>query len=103
MSNTPSTTDPDSHFRIILNDALERFQKRTGKDLTSHPLLRDNPIARQSPKDFLVLLQSEGLYSDLGQRESSRGTVTSTKWLDKTVDTVNQVFQVISPGVSIVS
>jgi hypothetical protein len=101
MSNTPSTTDPDSHFRTILNDALERFKKRTGKDLTSHPLLRDNPIARQSPKDFLALLQSEGLYSDLGQRESSRGT--STKWLDKTVDAVNQVFQVIAPGVSIVS
>jgi hypothetical protein len=101
MSNTPSTADPDSHFRTIFNDALERFKQGTGKDLTSHPLLRDNLIIRQSPKDFLALLQREGLYTGLGQHESSRGT--SPKWLDRTVDAVNQVFQVIAPGVSLVS
>jgi len=37
MSQTSSAT-PSSNFQLIFNNALKAYEKRTKKDLLSHPL-----------------------------------------------------------------
>ena len=38
MSNVSSTTTPSINFQNIFNTALEAYQKKTKKDLLTHPL-----------------------------------------------------------------
>ena len=56
MSQTPSPTNSPSNYRSIFDSALEAYKKKTGKDLTSDPLLRRLETCH-SPDDILVLLR----------------------------------------------
>ena len=38
MSNVSSTTIPSTNFQNLFNTALEAYQKKTKKDLLTHPL-----------------------------------------------------------------
>jgi hypothetical protein len=100
MSHTLSTTDPSSHFQSILDEALEMYQEKTGKDLPSHPLFRVI-TACASSEAVLAVLRKEPFHLGLDQPGSSHDT--SGEWLVTTVDVLNQVLQIVSAGVGIVS
>jgi hypothetical protein len=95
-----NTSESNPRFQSIFNAALEAYKNKTGKDLSSHPLLHD-PIDHQSPEHFIAALRREGFHTDLDQPGSSHDT--STAWLDTTVNVTIQVFQVIRPGLGLVS
>ena len=84
MAQTPPT--PISHFiglnyQSIFDSALEAYEKKTGKDLTSDPLLHRLETCH-SPDDILDILQEH--ISGFDQfRSSSDGL---TKWLNPIVN-----------------
>jgi hypothetical protein len=63
MSQTPSPAKSYSNYRSIFDSALEAYKKKTGKDLTSDPLLRRLETC-QSPDDILVILREHISGSD---------------------------------------
>jgi hypothetical protein len=56
MSQTPSPANSHSNYRSILDSALEAYKKKTGKDLTSDPLLLRLETCH-FPDDILVILR----------------------------------------------
>ena len=81
MSQTPSPANLHSNYQSIFDSALEAYKKRTGKDLTSDPLLRRLETCR-SPDDILVILREHISGSDR-PHNSSDGL---TKCLNSTVN-----------------
>jgi hypothetical protein len=80
MSRTPPTTS-HSNYRSIFDSALEAYKKKTGKDLTSDPLLRRLETCH-SPNDILDILQ--GHIPGFDQSHSSSDGLTN--WLNPTVN-----------------
>jgi hypothetical protein len=101
MSCTLSTTHP-SHFQSILDEALELYKDKTGKDLPSHPLFRVI-TACASPEAVLAVLRKESFHSGLGQPGPVTSNDASGEWLATTVDVLSQVLQIVGGGVGIVS
>ena len=56
MSQTPSPANSYSNYRSIFDSALDAYKKKTGKDLTSDPILRRIETCH-SPDDILVILR----------------------------------------------
>jgi hypothetical protein len=56
MSQTPSLADSPSNYRYIFDRALEAYKEKTGKDLTSDPLLHKLETCH-SPDNVLVILR----------------------------------------------
>ena len=69
-----------SNFQLIINKALETYQKRTKKNLLDHPLASQLQ-ACDSPGDILAILhqQIQGLDQSRGDDERW------TRWLDPTI------------------
>lgn len=97
MSQTPPTATSNSNYRSIFDSALEAYKKKTGKDLTSDPLLRRLEAGR-SPDDILDILQEH--ITGFDQSLSSDGL---TKWLNPTVNVLYAFSMTIgnSLGVSV--
>jgi hypothetical protein len=76
-----ATSHIDSNYRPIFDSALEAYKKKTGKDLTSDPLLRRLETCH-SPDDILDILQEH--ISGFDQFHSSSDGLT--KWLNPTVN-----------------
>ncbi|KAH8982524.1 hypothetical protein EDB92DRAFT_1641131 [Lactarius akahatsu] len=72
------------NFQPIFENALKEYKKKTGKDLTTHPLAAEIN-ACDSPESILIVLQ--GKANELNQSRSSDDRLT--KWLIPTVDTLN--------------
>jgi hypothetical protein len=86
MSQTPRsppTATSHSNYRPIFDSALEAYKKKTGKDLTSDPLLR-RLEACHSADDILNILQEH--ITGFDQPLSSDGL---TKWLNPTVNVLH--------------
>ena len=56
MSQTPSPANSYSNYRSIFDSALEAYEEKTGKDLTSDPLLHKLETCH-SPDNIIVILQ----------------------------------------------
>jgi fungal STAND N-terminal Goodbye domain len=100
MSQTPPT--PTSHsigsnYRLIFDSALEAYEKKTGKDLTSDPLLHRLETCH-SPDDILNILQEH--ISGFDQFHTSSDGLT--KWLNPTVN-VLYTFSAIIGSLGLVS
>ncbi|KAH9033909.1 hypothetical protein EDB85DRAFT_2274618 [Lactarius pseudohatsudake] len=76
-SSTPS-------FQPIFEKALEEYKKKTGNDLTAHPLAAEINSC-DSPESILIVLQ--GKANELNQSRSSDDRLT--KWLNPTVNILN--------------
>jgi hypothetical protein len=83
MSQTPPTTTSHPNYRPIFDSALEAYKKKTGKDLTSDPLLR-RLEACHSADDILNILQEH--ITGFDQPHSSDRRDGLTKWLNPTVN-----------------
>ena len=81
MSRSHLTVSGSSsyNFRLIINTALETYEKRTKKNLLDHPLASQLQ-ACNAPGDILAVLQQQIL--DQSQSTDERWT----KWLDPTIN-----------------
>jgi hypothetical protein len=106
VSHTPSgsgsSTNSNSRFQSILDQALQAFKDTTGKDLPrpSDPLFSDLS-ACDSPGAILAVLQKQ--LPGYDQLAGSSQETSKWPWLDNTVDVLTQVLQTIGCGVGIVS
>jgi hypothetical protein len=98
MSAVPSTSTPHSNFVSIFNAALETYNRKTKKDLTSHPLL---PTLQScdSPEAILTVLREH--IPAFGQ--SQNGDDRLTKWVAPTVNVLYLFSATISTGVGLVN
>ena len=84
MSQTNPPAASCSNYQAIFDGALEGYKKKTGKDLTKHPLLHRLETCN-SPDAVLTILQTQIL--EPGQSQSSRNRLTM--WLGPTVNVLN--------------
>ncbi|KAF8264702.1 hypothetical protein EI94DRAFT_437262 [Lactarius quietus] len=90
----PSSTP---NFQPIFNEALKQYKKKTGKDITTHPLAEE--INRcGSSDDILAVLQ--GKANALNQSQSVDQRLT--KWLTPTVNVLNSLSATVGQGVGMV-
>ena len=81
------------NFQPIFEKALKEYKKKTGKDLTAHPLTAE--IKRcDSPQAILAVL--EGKADELNQSQSSDERLT--KWLNPTVNILNALSATLGQG-----
>ena len=98
MSQTPSLADSHSNYRSIFDGALEAYRKKTGKDLTSDPLLRRLETC-QSSDDIVVILR-EHISGFDHPNNSSDGL---TKCLNPTVNVLYTFSAIIGASPCLVS
>jgi hypothetical protein len=98
MSQTPSPANSHSNYRSIFDSALEAYKKKTGKDLTSDPLLRRLETCH-SPDDILVMLREH--VSGLDHPHNSSDGLT--KCLNSTVNVLYTFSAIIGAGPGLVS
>jgi len=97
MSRTPSATSPSSNFQLIFNNALKEYEKRTKKDLLSHPLAVQLQ-ACDSPSAVLSILQQQEQEFDQSQSRDEKWT----KWLDPTVNVLYAFSETVGGGIGLV-
>ena len=88
MSHSQPTTSLSSQSTI--NDALKAYQRRTKKDLLSHPLASQIQ-ACNSPGDILTVLQQQ--IQGLGQSQSA--DERWTRWLNPTINVISAFSQTV--------
>ncbi|KAI9438776.1 hypothetical protein H4582DRAFT_2128991, partial [Lactarius indigo] len=81
------------NFRPIFEKALEEYKKKTGKNLTAHPLAAEIRCC-DSPEAILTVL--EGKAKELNQSRSSDERLT--KWLNPTVNILNVLSATLGEG-----
>ena len=90
MSHTHDTST-SSNFRLIFDNALKAYQKRTKNDLLTHPLARRFEDC-DSASSILAVLQEQA--QELNQSQRS-----NTKWLNPTVNVLNAFSETLGEGV----
>jgi hypothetical protein len=86
-----------SNFQLIINNALKAYEKRTKKDLLSHPLAAQIQTCH-SPSSIRAVLQEQVQ----GLNQSRMGDEQLTKWLDPTVNVIHAFSATLESGVSLV-
>jgi hypothetical protein len=97
MSQTSPETTSRSNYQVIFDSALEFYKKKTGKDLTSDPLLC-NLETCHSPDAILAVLRAQT--RGLGQPQNSGDE--SLTWLNSTINVLNAFSSIIGDGVGLV-
>ena len=98
MSHTPSTSDQHSRFRSIFDAASRAYTEKTGKDLTSHPLLAKLTTCGSADAITTMLRQQIPAF---GQPASSDDRLT--KALAPIVKVLNSFSATIGSGIGLVS
>ena len=97
-SYSTTTTATSANFQLIFNNALKEYEKRTKKDLLSHPLAAQLQNCK-TPSAILAILHQQ--VQGLDQTSSSGDRWT--KWLDPTVNVLHTLSDVLGEGVSLVN
>jgi hypothetical protein len=98
MSHSPPEAASPSKYEVIFDEALKTYQKKTGKDLKSDPLLRTLEACK-SPDDTLSELRRQ--IPGFDQSENSDNRLTN--WVNPLVNVLYIFTQTIGGGVSQVS
>ena len=96
--STGQQASSTSNFQPILDQALKEYRKKTGKELTTHPLAEEIKGCG-SPDAILAILQ--GKANELNQSQSSDERLT--KWLTPTVNVLNALSATLGQGLGTVS
>ena len=98
MSHThPAASSSSSNFQLIINNALNKYKKRTKNDLLSHPLAVQLQNC-DSPSAIFAILQEQ-----LQGPDESRSTDERwIKWLDPTVNVLYAFSSILGAGVGLV-
>jgi hypothetical protein len=97
MSAGPSTSTSQSNFASIFNAALKSYQRKTKKDLASHPLLSSLQSC-DSPEAVLTVLRDQTPTFN----QSQNGDERLTKWVAPTVNVVYAFSSTVGQGVGLV-
>ena len=95
-STSPSTSN--SHFQLIFDNALKVYEKRTKKNLLSHPLASQLQACNSSDA-ILAVLQQQVQALDQFQSRDDRWN----KWLGPMVNVLHTLSETLGEGVSLVS
>ena len=98
MSTSQQTSSTTPNFQLILDKALKEYKRKTGKELTTHPLAEEIKGC-SSPDAILAVLQAKA--NELNQSPS--GDSRLTKWLTPTVNVLNALSATLGQGVGTVS
>jgi hypothetical protein len=98
MSTSQQASSATPNFQPILDKALKEYKRKTGKELTTHPLAEEIKGC-SSPGAILAVLQ--GKATELNQSQSSDERLT--KWLTPTVNVLNALSATLGQGVGTVS
>ena len=94
---TNPTPSSPSNFQLIFNTAVEAYEKRTKRDLLTHPLALQLQKC-DSPASIFAVLQSQ--VNDLEQ--ARKGDERLTKWLGPTINVLITFSDTLGQGVSLV-
>ena len=97
MSHAQPTLSSSSNFQLVINNALDKYKKRTKNDLLAHPLAAQIQTCN-SPGAILAVLQQQ--VNDLDQSRS--GDERWSRWLDPTVNVLYALSSTIAAGVGLV-
>ena len=98
MSAGQQASSATPNFQPILDKALKEYKRKTGKELTTHPLAEEIKGCG-SPDAILAVLQ--GKANELNQSQGSDERLT--KWLTPTVNVLNALSATLGQGVGTVS
>ena len=93
-----SSLSSSTNFQLIINNALDKYKKRTKNDLIKHPLAAQIQSC-DSPGAILAVLQQQVQALDQSRSSDERWS----KWLDPTVNVVYVLSSTLAAGVSLVS
>jgi hypothetical protein len=94
MSGIHSIAPSSLNFYLIINNALEAYEKRTKKNLLSHPLAEQLQTCN-SPSAILLVLQRQVQETNQSQSDDEM----LTKWLDPTVKVLYAFTEALGEGV----
>ena len=97
MSVGPSTSTSNSNFASIFNAALTSYERKTKKDITSHPLL-PRLQSCNSPDAILTVLREQ----IPAFNQSQNGDDRLTKWVSPTVNVLYAFSSTVGQGVGLV-
>ena len=97
MSNLPSPSTSRSNLDSIFNAAIRAYKKRTGKDITSHPLATELQSC-DSPDAILTVLRRQIPTPDQSQTSDE----TFAKCLILTVNVLHTLSDTLGEGVGLV-
>ncbi|KAH9037518.1 hypothetical protein EDB85DRAFT_609966 [Lactarius pseudohatsudake] len=97
MSGHPRANHPPSNFDSIFRTAFKAYKKRTGHDITSHPLAAQLKTC-DSPDAILAVLAAQVDEFDQSRRDDER----LTKWLNPTVNILYAFSATLGEGVGLV-
>jgi hypothetical protein len=95
---TPPEPAPPSKYEVIFDEALKNYEKKTGKDLKSDPLLRTLEACKSPDKTLSELRQQ---IPGFDQSENSDNKLTN--WVDPVVNVLYIFAQTIGGVVGLVS
>jgi hypothetical protein len=99
MSHSESNALSNSNYQHIFSVALESYQKRTGNDLTSNPLLPRLETCN-SPDAVIALLLEQ--IPGFDQSRSDSDSERLSNWLNPTVNVIVAFSGTISESVGLV-
>ena len=94
QSHLPSASS--SNFQSIFNNALKEYQRRTKKDLLTHPLAAQLQEC-DSPTNVRAVLQQQ-----VQELQSQTSDDRLTKWLDPTVNVLSALSDTLGEAVGLV-
>jgi hypothetical protein len=92
-----SSSNQASNYKLIINNALDTYKKRTKNNLLAHPLITEIQSCN-SPSAILSLLQQQLQGLDQSRRSDERWT----RWLDPTVNVLYSLSETLGEGVGLV-
>ncbi|KAF8487166.1 hypothetical protein DFH94DRAFT_841542 [Russula ochroleuca] len=102
-SNLPSMSHPQSmassssqNFQLIINNALDKYKKRTKSDLLTHPLAAQLQSC-DSLSAILAVLQQQLQGPDQSQSSDERWS----RWLDPTINVLYTLSSTVGVGVGL--
>ncbi|KAI9432201.1 hypothetical protein H4582DRAFT_1821458, partial [Lactarius indigo] len=96
MSHSPLPTTSSSNFDTVFTTAFKAYKKRTGKDITSHPLAAQLKTC-DSPDAILAVLRAQVEEFDQSRKDDER----LTKWLNPTVNVLYAFSATLGEGVGL--
>jgi hypothetical protein len=93
----PTASSSASNFQLIINNALDKYKKRTKNDLLAHPLATQLQSC-DSPSAILAVLHQQVQWSD----QSRNGDDRWSRWLDPTINVLYTLSSTIGAGVGLV-
>jgi hypothetical protein len=97
MSHAQPIASSSSNFQLIINNALDKYKKRTKNDLLAHPLAAQLQSC-DSPSAILEVLQQQVH----GLDQSRSGDERWSRWLDPTVNVLYALSSTLAAGVGLV-